>query len=167
LQQSLSNAGVSPGEADIRRARLSNMNPSAPSESICNTTRFEGESVLGGARSVDPENSRWSGYTQPASIATVGDLPEEDVKTFTIDDALTQFGFGRTQVLMFFFTGLAWAGDGMEMMLLSYLGPEVRSELPQHVCACTTEQRHAVPDFAHPCALQYLACPLVHNDQQT
>jgi hypothetical protein len=84
------------------------MNPAA-SGSVYDTTRLEGESTL---------------YAQ-----RVGDRREEQpstVDTFTIDDAFTHIGFGRTQILMFFFCGMAWAGDGMEMMLLSYLGPEVR-----------------------------------------
>lgn len=73
--------------------------------------------------------------------------------SFTIEEALQEIGFGNTQVLMFIFVGIgactcdslnacvqtilhlrvltdldhaAWAGDGMEAMLLSYLGPEVR-----------------------------------------
>jgi hypothetical protein len=48
--------------------------------------------------------------------------------SFTIEEALEHIGFGWTQLIMFFFVGIAWAGDGMEMMLLSYLGPEVSSQ---------------------------------------
>ena len=82
----------------------------ATSGSVYNTTRLEGESTL----------------------CASGERKEEDDElaapsTFTLDDAFAHLGFGRTQLLMFFFCGLAWAGDGMEMMLLSYLGPEVRA----------------------------------------
>lgn len=35
-------------------------------------------------------------------------------------------GFGRFQGALLFYTGLAWAADAMEMMLLSFLGPAVR-----------------------------------------
>lgn len=82
------------------------MQPVSGSESIYNTTRLEGESTLY-ARAAPPDSLR------------------EPTKTFTIDEAFVHMGFGKTQVLMFFFCGIAWAGDGMEMMLLSYLGPEV------------------------------------------
>ena len=98
------------------------MNPSSVSESIYNTTRLEGESGLYARPPESTSVSDASRYMQQARA-----VPEEDQpKTFTIDEALEHFGFGRTQVLMFFFCGMAWAGDGMEMMLLSYLGPEVR-----------------------------------------
>lgn len=46
--------------------------------------------------------------------------------TYTLDEAYSKIGFGPCQCLMFLFVGIAWAGDGMEMMLLSFLGPEVR-----------------------------------------
>jgi hypothetical protein len=53
---------------------------------------------------------------------------------FTVEEALEHIGFGRTQAIMFLFVGIAWAGDGMEMMLLSYLGPEVRRGTLTHTC---------------------------------
>lgn len=68
--------------------------------------------------------------------------------TFTVEDALEHIGFGRTQVIMFLFVGIAWAGDGMEMMLLSYLGPEVCPHCFQHnnivTSSCTDMEQHAV-----------------------
>jgi hypothetical protein len=82
------------------------MQPVSGSESVYNTTRLEGESTLY-ARAAPQEPAR------------------EPTKTFTVDEAFVHMGFGKTQVLMFCFCGIAWAGDGMEMMLLSYLGPEV------------------------------------------
>lgn len=83
----------------------------ATSGSVYNTTRLEGESTLYAYASGEPKEEDGELAAPP---------------TFTIDDAFAHLGFGRTQLLMFFFCGLAWAGDGMEMMLLSYLGPEVR-----------------------------------------
>ena len=43
-------------------------------------------------------------------------------------EAIDASGFGRFQLMMLLFTGLAWMGDAMEMMLLSFLGPSVRCE---------------------------------------
>lgn len=37
-------------------------------------------------------------------------------------------GFGWFQLLLLLYTGLAWAADAMEMMLLSFLGPAVRCD---------------------------------------
>lgn len=51
---------------------------------------------------------------------------ESAASTFTLEEAFEVLGHGKTQIFLFFFVGIAWAGDGMEMMLLSYLGPEVR-----------------------------------------
>ena len=57
-------------------------------------------------------------------------MAELAASKYTVEEALEHIGFGRTQVIMFLFVGTAWAGDGMEMMLLSYLGPEVRHDTP-------------------------------------
>ena len=51
----------------------------------------------------------------------------QEPRTHTIEDAFANMGFGKTQILMFFFCGMAFAGYGMEMMLFSYLGPAVRA----------------------------------------
>lgn len=64
-----------------------------------------------------------------AEAAVAAAVPREK---YTVEEALVHIGFGRTQVIMFLFVGIAWAGDGMEMMLLSYLGPEVRPHTPVH-----------------------------------
>ena len=52
----------------------------------------------------------------------------DDGVRFTVTDAIDASGFGRFQLMMLLFTGLAWMGDAMEMMLLSFLGPSVRCE---------------------------------------
>lgn len=52
----------------------------------------------------------------------------DDGSRWTVDQAIDGAGFGRFQLVMLFFTGLAWMGDAMEMMLLSFLGPSVRCE---------------------------------------
>ena len=86
------------------------MNPVASSAAF-DTTRLEGESKL---------------VVRSAALGASSQEPRK----YTIDDAFDNMGFGKTQLLMFFFCGMAWAGDGMEMMLLSYLGPAVRPSLP-------------------------------------
>lgn len=75
--------------------------------------------------------------TDPASTAVEGPLGGPG---YTVEEALEHIGFGRTQIIMFLFVGVAWAGDGMEMMLLSYLGPEVRPP-PVRVHAAQTGAR--------------------------
>uniref|UniRef100_A0A061RP51 Transporter-related family protein n=1 Tax=Tetraselmis sp. GSL018 TaxID=582737 RepID=A0A061RP51_9CHLO len=52
----------------------------------------------------------------------------EQHRKFHVDDALTHIGFGRFQWFMLMYTGIAWAGDAMEMMLLSFLGPFLKCE---------------------------------------
>ena len=65
------------------------------------------------------------------------DSVSSDVSGFTVDDALNSAGLGKFQWLLMLYVGMAWFGDAMEMMLLSFLSPEVTSrsvELiwPQH-----------------------------------
>ena len=52
----------------------------------------------------------------------------DDGVRWTVDQAIDGAGFGRFQWMMLCFTGLAWMGDAMEMMLLSFLGPSVQCE---------------------------------------
>ena len=63
------------------------------------------------------------------SANTEAAMPELAASRYTVEEALEHIGLGRTQIIMFLFVGIAWAGDGMEMMLLSYLGPEVRHDI--------------------------------------
>uniref|UniRef100_A0A672FRC7 SV2 related protein b n=1 Tax=Salarias fasciatus TaxID=181472 RepID=A0A672FRC7_SALFA len=53
-------------------------------------------------------------------------------ETFTVDDALEAFGFGRFQFKMCLLTGLSLAADAMELMLLSVLGPQLHCEWRLH-----------------------------------
>ncbi|KAI1722709.1 sugar transporter domain-containing protein [Ditylenchus destructor] len=48
--------------------------------------------------------------------------------TFTVDDAVEYLGFGKFQLILSFFTGLAWMADAMEMMILSILSPALSCE---------------------------------------
>ena len=59
----------------------------------------------------------------PSGQATQAQHP-----TWTVDEAIDDIGFGPYQLVMLCVTGLAWMGDAMEMMLLSFLGPAARCE---------------------------------------
>ncbi|CAN6444894.1 unnamed protein product [Victoria cruziana] len=48
--------------------------------------------------------------------------------SYTVDDALAALGFGKFQMLLLAYAGMGWAAEAMEMMLLSFVGPAVRSE---------------------------------------
>ena len=47
---------------------------------------------------------------------------------YSVDEALDRMGFGVFQMLMLLYTGVAWMGDGMEMLVLSFLGPSAHCE---------------------------------------
>ena len=103
--------------------------------------RGEDMNVSGGARGAPyadmgsiPDDPVDASTSSPAdarvAIAeTEGDYyAGDDGSRWTVDEAIDGAGFGRFQLVMLFFTGLAWMGDAMEMMLLSFLGPSVRCE---------------------------------------
>ncbi|XP_022842849.1 organic cation/carnitine transporter 7-like isoform X3 [Olea europaea var. sylvestris] len=47
---------------------------------------------------------------------------------YTLDQILSTMGFGTFQGLVLFFAGAGWLSEAMEMMLLSFIGPAVKSE---------------------------------------
>ncbi|XP_011093921.1 organic cation/carnitine transporter 7 isoform X2 [Sesamum indicum] len=47
---------------------------------------------------------------------------------YTMDEALTMVGFGKFQALVLAYAGLGSMADAMELMILSFIGPSVRSE---------------------------------------
>jgi len=47
---------------------------------------------------------------------------------FTIDEAIEKAGFGRFQWKVLIMCGLCWSADAMEIMLLSFLLPEIKRE---------------------------------------
>ncbi|XP_068191544.1 synaptic vesicle 2-related protein-like [Antennarius striatus] len=61
----------------------------------------------------------------------------DKTETFTVQDALDTFGFGKFQWKLCVLAGLAWTGDAMEMMILSILGPQLYCEwrLPRYKVA--------------------------------
>ncbi|KAF9603101.1 hypothetical protein IFM89_033826 [Coptis chinensis] len=48
--------------------------------------------------------------------------------TFTVDEALVKTKFGKFQGLVLGYAGMGWVAEAMEMMLLSFVGPAVKSE---------------------------------------
>ena len=59
--------------------------------------------------------------------ATFNDDSKED-ENFTADEAIECIGFGRFQVFVGLGAGLAWIADGMEIMVISILGPVLLCE---------------------------------------
>ncbi|KAM0916889.1 hypothetical protein ACQ4PT_009902 [Festuca glaucescens] len=55
-------------------------------------------------------------------------MEDEQSATYTVDDALMSSGFGRYQILILSYAGVAWISEAMEMMLLSFVGPSVQLE---------------------------------------
>jgi MFS family permease len=55
-------------------------------------------------------------------------MEDEQSATYTVDDALLSSGFGRYQVLILSYAGVALISEAMEMMLLSFVGPSVQLE---------------------------------------
>lgn len=49
-------------------------------------------------------------------------------ETYTVNEAIDHMGFGWFQAALLCYSGLAWAADAMEMMLLSFLGPAARCD---------------------------------------
>ncbi|KAL2943162.1 Organic cation/carnitine transporter 7 [Bienertia sinuspersici] len=47
--------------------------------------------------------------------------------TYTVDDALVKMGFGRLQYLVLAYAGMGWVAEAMEMMILSFVGPALKS----------------------------------------
>ncbi|KAM4097758.1 hypothetical protein ACJW30_07G026100 [Castanea mollissima] len=47
---------------------------------------------------------------------------------YTVDEALADMGFGKFQALVLVYAGLGWFAEATEMMLISFVGSEVKSE---------------------------------------
>ena len=47
---------------------------------------------------------------------------------YTVDDALGSMGFGRFQALALAYSGIGYAAEAMEVMLLSFIGPPLQTE---------------------------------------
>ncbi|KZV26819.1 sugar transporter [Dorcoceras hygrometricum] len=53
---------------------------------------------------------------------------EDESCAYTLDEALSTVGFGTFQSLALVFAGVGWFSEAMEMNLLSFIGPAVKSE---------------------------------------
>jgi hypothetical protein len=58
--------------------------------------------------------------------------PEQGGDSFTMEEAIDALGFGPFQALLLGYTGMAWVAEAMEMMLLSFVGPAVKTEWGLH-----------------------------------
>ncbi|CAK7345853.1 unnamed protein product [Dovyalis caffra] len=47
---------------------------------------------------------------------------------YTLDEALASVGFGKFQLLVLLYTGFGWFAEAMELMILSFVGPVVKSQ---------------------------------------
>ncbi|XP_078182148.1 organic cation/carnitine transporter 7-like isoform X2 [Carex rostrata] len=52
----------------------------------------------------------------------------DEAYTYTVDEALLSLGFGKFQTLVLAYAGISWLSEAMEIMLLSFVGPSVRTE---------------------------------------
>ncbi|KAJ6433231.1 hypothetical protein OIU84_017022 [Salix udensis] len=55
-------------------------------------------------------------------------MDDENQLVYTVDDALTSAGFGKFQFLVLAYAGLGWFAEAMEIMILSFVGPVVKSQ---------------------------------------
>ncbi|CAA2969717.1 organic cation carnitine transporter 7-like [Olea europaea subsp. europaea] len=53
---------------------------------------------------------------------------DENGHEYTLDEALAKVGFGKFQVLVLVYAGLGSMAEAMEVMILSFIGPTVKSE---------------------------------------
>uniref|UniRef100_A0A2P2MQS8 Organic cation/carnitine transporter 7-like n=1 Tax=Rhizophora mucronata TaxID=61149 RepID=A0A2P2MQS8_RHIMU len=49
-------------------------------------------------------------------------------QSYTVDEALLAIGFGKFQYMVMFYAGMGWVAEAMEMMILSFVGPAVKTE---------------------------------------
>ena len=70
--------------------------------------------------------------TQPSAAATYSTFDEDSgsdsEREFTAEEAIECAGFGRYQLFVALAVGLAWMADGMEIMVVSILGPVLLCE---------------------------------------
>ena len=58
------------------------------------------------------------------NYAGTQDKTEDD--KISLDEVVNQFGFGKFQLFIIILCGILWLSDGMEIMLLTILGPILR-----------------------------------------
>ncbi|XP_061951383.1 organic cation/carnitine transporter 7-like [Populus nigra] len=63
-----------------------------------------------------------------SSSSSSSRMGDEDQLVYTLDDALASAGFGKFQFLVLAYAGLGWFAEAMEIMILSFVGPAVKSQ---------------------------------------
>lgn len=53
---------------------------------------------------------------------------DDERLVYTLDEALNNVGFGKFQFLLLLFAGLGLVAEAMEVMILSFIGPAIKSE---------------------------------------
>lgn len=53
---------------------------------------------------------------------------EDQSLVYTVDEALADMRFGKFQALVLVYAGLGWFAEATEMMLISFVGSEIKSE---------------------------------------
>ncbi|CAK7345861.1 unnamed protein product [Dovyalis caffra] len=66
-------------------------------------------------------------YTMNETAET-SDRMDGENSVYTLDEALASVGFGKFQGLLLAYAGLGWFSDAMEVMILSFVGPAVKSQ---------------------------------------
>eukprot|EP00210_Caulerpa_lentillifera_P009077 g8661.t1 len=64
----------------------------------------------------------------PAEIAPLLPPTQSVSEIYTVDEALAHIGFGRFQIVLLFVLGMSWFADATEILVLSFLGPDVKCE---------------------------------------
>lgn len=54
-------------------------------------------------------------------------MDNEVVLVYTLDEALNHVGFGKFQILVLIYAGLGLVAEAMEIMILSFIGPAIKS----------------------------------------
>lgn len=86
---------------------------------------------------------------------------EEGQAYYTVDEAMHVFG--RFQWFLLCYAGLAWLGDAMEVMILSYLGPSVSA---YRVFSCLTEAGSSCVTNVYPFMRRICTQKLHNNSRQ-
>lgn len=53
---------------------------------------------------------------------------EDGSPMYSLDEALSTMGFGKYQGLVLAYAGLGWVSEAMEIMILSFVGPALKSK---------------------------------------
>lgn len=75
------------------------------------------------------------GRPEPVASRTAGASSSSSSITYTLDTAVNGARLGCFQFCLFAFVAVAWAADAMEITLVSFLGPAVRTHLAERAAA--------------------------------